>query len=163
MTENKTFLREAAIDDAKLIFDWRNDPLVREVSFSSDEITWESHLNWFKRTLENPLRKIFIGLYQKNSEPFGQVRFDSKDNEAEISIVIAPDHRGKGLGLFLINEGVLKISGLNTNLQKIIAYIKPTNIASKNVFKKAGFIYSETFKTESGTDSERWILEIKKI
>ena len=36
-------LRETNSKDIKKIFEWRNDPKVRDNSFNSDEIKWEDH------------------------------------------------------------------------------------------------------------------------
>ena len=41
-------LRRAEANDSRMIWSWANDPLTRAVSFSSDPIPWESHVEWFR-------------------------------------------------------------------------------------------------------------------
>ena len=43
------WLREATIEDARMLLDWRNDELTRSVSLGSEKIPWDGHLAWFKR------------------------------------------------------------------------------------------------------------------
>ena len=59
-----------------------------------------------------------------------------------ISVSIAPNMRGKKFGVPLIEEGCRRCFG-ETNVQRIDAYIKPENEASKVVFAKAGFMESD--------------------
>jgi len=161
MSECPIELRESVFDDAKLIFDWRNDPLTREASFSNDEIPWEDHIKWFEQSLANPCRKIYIGENKQEKISFGQVRFDLiSDLEAEISIVIAPEFRSKGLGSILIKSGMEKFCSTHPGIKTIVAMIKPSNPASKRAFQKCGFNCQKSELLKKNILAERWILKV---
>ncbi|ONF92001.1 hypothetical protein BWD14_14905 [Leptospira santarosai] len=40
-------LRLAQDDDLELLFQWANDPLVRQMAFHSEPISLDDHKNWF--------------------------------------------------------------------------------------------------------------------
>jgi len=161
MGENKIVLRAAVFEDAELLFQWRNDPTTRQVSFNSEEIPWETHQNWFQQSLANPNRRIYIGEAMPQKAPFGQVRFDmTSPHEAEISIVIAPEWRGKVMGGKIIREGMALFRSEHPEIYIIIALIKPDNIPSRKVFAGCGFQYVETFHLDDRNLAEKWILNI---
>jgi RimJ/RimL family protein N-acetyltransferase len=124
-------------DDCRLLWEWANEPAVREASFSSEPIPWKKHAKWFRTKLKDPLCLFFIAL-NEDCEPIGQVRYDIDDKEAVISVSLAKEIRGKGYGSQLIrlaSERVLDSSEVN----EIHAYIKQENKASIHAFVKAGF------------------------
>lgn len=124
-------LRAANLDDAQLLFDWRNDPVTRAMSLSRDPVTWEGHLAWLKSALASPVRSILIA---EDGVPLGTVRLD-KDIRTEISITLAPAARGHGLAAPILR---LATDGLGP----FVARIRPDNIASRKAFEAAGFTYT---------------------
>ena len=42
-------------EDAPYIVEWRNDPEIKKWMFNQEEITIESHLNWFRKDLPTDL------------------------------------------------------------------------------------------------------------
>ena len=131
--------RDARTEDAQLLLQWRNDPEVRSVSFSQDVISLESHRNWLSKRLDDSDTKIWIAQDQ-SGRAVGQIRFDSRD-EGEtgvISIILDPTVRGRGMGPHLIAEACRAFFD-STMGQKIVAQIKPGNIASERAFRRAGF------------------------
>ncbi|MBN1900071.1 GNAT family N-acetyltransferase [Candidatus Sumerlaeota bacterium] len=159
--KGKIMLRPATLEDAKLLFDWRNDSVTRDVSFSSEPIAWETHIPWLEKVLQNPSRKVYIGERMEDHIPIGQVRFDlHSEEEIEINIAVAPAWRGRGLGTTLIREGVDRIQRDFDGIRTIIALIKPDNAASRKAFQKNGFEYRETFIVRDKIPAEKWILEI---
>ncbi|UOF02255.1 GNAT family N-acetyltransferase [Bdellovibrio reynosensis] len=129
--------RLATINDAELLFQWRNDPITRTQSIKQDEITWPTHLKWFKDSLNNKFRKIYIA--EIDSEPVGTLRFDFGEKDVELSWTVAPSHRGKGIGTVLLQEGTKLESGFC-----FIARIKGSNSASIRMAEKAGFTFLKT-------------------
>ena len=127
-------LRDASICDAKLFFDWANDPLVRKNAFNSELIVWEKHLNWFMDKLESTCTQLYILTDSCNSS-IGQIRIDLIDGIWEIDYSIDPQYRGRGYGKKIIELLLHKISS-NSILKGIV---KNTNIASLKVFKDLGF------------------------
>ena len=46
----------------KDVFEWRNDKITREMSFSSEKIKFESHLYWFKNMMNDKNQFVYIGI-----------------------------------------------------------------------------------------------------
>ena len=132
-------LRKASLDDAQLILDWRNDPEVRAVSFQSEIIPLASHKQWMQRRLEDGRTRILIAEDEHNS-PVGQIRFDISDDEstALISIVVDQANRGRGVGRLLIDDATELLFD-SSNVQTVIAQIKPGNTASERAFRATGY------------------------
>lgn len=84
-------LRPATIDDAQLLFEWRNEPLTRAMSVNTEPVAWETHLKW----LSTRLAWSEPGLYvcEDDGSPCGMVRID----DDEISYTVDMNFRGKGL------------------------------------------------------------------
>lgn len=131
-------LRRAGPEDCQLVWEWANAPEVRAASFEPDPIPWESHCRWFAAKLRDPRCHFFILLAPKN-QPIGQVRLEeTTDRQAVISISLAPQVRGLGLGPAAIRLAVGEVFR-TTALTAIHAYIKPENQSSLRAFIKAGF------------------------
>ena len=137
LANEKVWLRPANLGDAEMILEWTNDPENRAASFSSDLIELPDHIKWFKEKLNNPNNTFFIA-HDEEGSPVGQIRFDQEGDAATISVSIAPEHRGKGLGKAIIVLGSQHIFA-STNVSHIDAYVKEDNAASQAVFEKAGF------------------------
>lgn len=147
-------IREAIIDDAKILYDWACDPETRQNSFNTKPLEWNDHILWLKDRLMDPSVKIYI-LHLTN-KLIGVVRFEVDDTTI-ISITVAPSLRGMGLGDKLLNVACNKY--WEDNASDILAYIKKGNIASQRIFEKAGF----TFQSEVIHNSFKClILKIEK-
>ena len=129
-------LRPVNDSDCRLLWEWANDPLVRQQSFNSATIPWEDHVKWFAGKLEDPNCHQFIGL-DAAGQPVGQVRFDL-DGEAEVSVSTAASSRGKGHGSSLLSLASAELIRC-TGVKRITAYIRPENLASQRAFAKAGY------------------------
>ena len=132
-------LRPATEDDCERLWRWRNDPGTRRASFHTGEVPLADHLSWFEGILRNRDRLIFIA--ERDGEPAGQVRFDryaDRTKPVEISITIAPECRGRGLGRAAIEAGVHRIRMLWAPAQ-VLARIKSGNTPSVSAFTAAGF------------------------
>lgn len=136
------------MNDAELIFQWRNDPWIVQKGSLNKTVTWEEHKDWFSNFIQNPYKKMFIIMVDHH--PAGQVRFVSEENtnKAEISIYLLKDFIGKGLGTQALQQACQEIKQY-LNIKFIIAYILKDNKHSCLAFEKAGFKKSEDFqKTE---------------
>ena len=83
-------IRPASIDDARTLFAWRNDPLTRAMSKTTDVVEWAGHIEWLGRRLARPEPGLFIA--EIDGVPVGTFRVD----DGEISYTIAPEHRRLG-------------------------------------------------------------------
>ena len=125
-------IREAIEEDYKVVFEWRNDPLSREMFFESTPIIIDEHRSWFFNALNNEMRKLYIG--EIDQIPVGIVRFDFKkeNKEAEVSINLSSSMRGKGLGKELL---ISSIDNIEVELDvKLVARVKIKNIAIVQCF-----------------------------
>jgi RimJ/RimL family protein N-acetyltransferase len=129
-------LRPATYEDAQLRWEWANDPVTRQNSLHSDEIPWESHLEWLKALLANPARALYVVDWL--GEDIGTCRFDTTSEGAIVSIGLAPTHRGLGLSRPVLTCAIDHY-WLTGGRCPIIAYIRPQNTASLRLFKACGF------------------------
>lgn len=139
MITKKIIFREAVPGDCKKIWQWRNENESREASFNSGHILYNQHIEWFKMKLKDENCKIFI-ILSNNNERIGQVRYDIdlRNKAAVVSINIDKKYRKQGAGseaLAVTAKHVMREAALD----KVIAFIKKSNIISLAVFKKVGF------------------------
>lgn len=137
MDSDGLYLRIATIEDARLLYEWRNDSLCRENSINSDKITYDSHYSWFLDMINSDECNIFICM--KNDKPVGQVRIDYNNKEGKVSYSVSSDYRGNGYGIIMLKlleqdklvwEKVIKLS----------AVVKYNNIASQKCFEKMQYL-----------------------
>jgi RimJ/RimL family protein N-acetyltransferase len=142
MTKNLN-VRLAGPDDAEDIRHWRNDTVTRAMSRNIELVDLNSHATWFKRTLLRPDRLLFVGV--AGERKLGMVRFDRQQDAHiwEVSIIMAPEYRAKGLGKELLTASISDFC-LRNPISIIIAEVKRINVASLRVFEAAGFVIKET-------------------
>lgn len=132
-------LREATLDDSRLLWDWVNNSEVRKNSFNQEKISWEDHCNWLQNKLCGESECIYI-VENDLGEPAGQIRFDYKDDaKAEIDFSVAQEFRGHSLGVFLLINGVRLFLKAHP-LVDIHGVVKASNISSIKSFCNAGFV-----------------------
>lgn len=129
--------RIAAEADCEQIWKWANHPNVRQVSFSTKEIPWEDHVNWFQSKRVDPKTKIWIAESEDRTQ-LGELRCDYGNGTATLSIIVDPDQQKKGYGTAMIQKAANEIFQ-NSSIKSLQAYVKPLNKASVRAFQKAGF------------------------
>ncbi|HSI10800.1 MAG TPA: UDP-2,4-diacetamido-2,4,6-trideoxy-beta-L-altropyranose hydrolase [Chthoniobacter sp.] len=147
-------LRPAGADDARLIWEWANDPAVRAASFRSAPIPWEDHERWFAAQLSASTTHFFIA--ELEGKPVGQIRFVVEGNEAIISASMSAALRGRRYGSALLVRAAREIFRIS-NIERIVALIKPGNTASLRSFQRAGF-HREDDTVEEGQSAHRCLL-----
>ena len=148
--EEKIYLRRVKETDMKLLFDWRNNELVRKNSFCMDPVEWNEHVKWFNTTLVKSSVLFFI-LICKEQE-VGQIRIDLElDNTAIINYSIAEKYRGFGYGKQILHLAETELYGRVKNKYMLKALVKENNISSQVAFERLGYILQNTnrdiFKT----------------
>lgn len=125
-------LRRASVDDSTILFQWRNDALTRAASHNKDEITREEHEEWFKTTLVDRNKQLYIA--EENGIALGTVRadFDSRDGCYELSWTVAPKARARGVGNEMVALFVNQLKG------PVKATIKRGNLASVIIAERCG-------------------------
>ncbi len=98
-------IRPAAEADCGLLFDWANDPRVREMSFSAAEMRYETHEAWFASKLADPGSRLYV-VSDRAGGPVGLVRFELDERGRwELGVIVAPGRRGQGLAWRVIEAG----------------------------------------------------------
>lgn len=149
-------IREALPSDVDVIFKWSNDPLVREQSFSSEKISYDSHCEWYSKKLVDKNSHLYI--VEEKERRLGLVRFHKDNKEAVIGVVIDRDYRGQGYGAKLIKIGLEKYFDFNSLM--VLAFIKKDNTASIRAFEKARFEYLKN-DTINGVESVVYQIKMK--
>lgn len=130
--------RDATPADSLMLLAWRNDAVTRANSFYPDVISLGAHEAWLAKRLSDP-RCLLLIATDASGDPIGQVRFDLvSDGEAELTIGLAPVHRGRGYGTAVLS-GACHEAFRRLELRRIKAYIKPANTGSIRIFERAGF------------------------
>jgi len=137
MFDNKIKIRPADLNDCKSLFDWRSDELSKTMFFNGSSQSIEEHEVWFKNSLCNVDRALYVG--ELGYKKLGVCRFDFLESEmlAEVSINMNPSMRGSDLEEKFLFESIECY--LENNKYNLLAKVKPNNLTSLNVFKSAGF------------------------
>jgi RimJ/RimL family protein N-acetyltransferase len=138
-----------------MVWCWANDPRVRAVSFSKDDIPYDTHIRWFEKKLNDPNCVFFIA-DKTNHKPVGLVRYDLAGDDATVSVIVDNNFRGEGYGSHIITRGSEKIFKTR-QVGKIHAYVLPQNYASVKAFKIANFKFIED-TTVKGQPAKHFIL-----
>jgi len=134
--ELSLLLRPATANDAKLLFDWRNDPLTRENSINQAAVDWTAHVSWLTGVLEDSNREILIA--ECGGSPVGMARLDHSGGSCELSWSVAPAWRRKGVGGEIVRQAVGRVRG-----SVPFARIKRQNDASTKIVMALGFSWIE--------------------
>lgn len=133
--------RKANEQDVQLFFDWANDELVRANSFNQQPIIFENHVKWFNEKIKDE-DFIFLVFVNENKEAIGQVRFQKKNGNAVVGILIDKHHRGKGYAVQLLTMASDFFHQQYAQFQ-IYAFVKTNNLASYHSFLKAGYVLED--------------------
>lgn len=135
-------IRAALSSDARLLWEWRNEPLVRANSFTSEFVPWEVHQDWYARKLSSSETRIYI-LEDDQGNALGQIRFERQDRKvARIHLSVIPAVRGRGYGRALLSR-TLPLARAELNVEQFEALVKVGNDPSLRLFQSAGFIIQD--------------------
>lgn len=127
-------------DDALLCMRWRNDPATLAASLHTRPKVWPAFRDEYLGYFDAPIAPQF-GL--AGGEPIAFLRFRRcgdpeapAEDAVDISINVAPEARGLGLGRVLIAEAS-RLALVTERL--VLAEIRPGNEASVKAFLRAGY------------------------
>ncbi len=130
-------LRPATEADGPRLREWRNDPDARAASRNTAEVGDAEHAAWLAGVIADPDRQLLI--CELDGEPVGQVRFDRlAEGRYEISLILAPAARGRGLSPRLISLGVERLCESDPGAE-VEAHVRMGNLRSLAAFSRAGF------------------------
>lgn len=152
MLRDMLLVRPARMDDAHLMFEWRNHPATRQSARDDREISWADHEAWIKRTLDNPQRCLLIA--EVGHCPVGVIRFDFKGTQAEVSLYLDPALHGLGLGKRMLHAGEASAMTAWPRLEVITAEALEDNLGSQRLFLDAGYagdyrLFRKTVRTSN--------------
>ena len=130
-------IRAARGDDARHLFEWRNNPSVRLASRSTEALDWDRHQSWLASVLNSANRLLLIG--QRKGTPVGVVRFDVQGSEAEISIYLVPGRHPPGDGRSLLHSAERWLAAQRPMVNQIRAEVLAGNTRSERLFLRAGY------------------------
>ncbi len=133
--EQEMILRRAAMTDAGRLYRWRTDPETRAASLNTGPIDSESHYTWLLKSLDDPNRQIYIAEYR--GDPIGTVRADKMASGWRLSWTVAPEFRGRGLGIQMVRRLAASID------ESIEALVKPGNAASITIAESLGMRFDK--------------------
>ena len=126
-------LRRATMDDAESIWHWRRALPVSHFRTKSTPSRRE-HLSWFSGALSDAGRRLYVA----GDPSIAHLRLDLDDKgHAAVSVILAPDARGKGLGLRLLS--LLAGAGRAEGLSALVAEVHTENTASIGLFRAGGY------------------------
>lgn len=118
-------------DDSADLLRWRNDPVTRANSRATQEVNSVDHYAWMVAymTPGRPHGEAWIADVDGTS--VGVVRVNPA---CEVSITVAPEHRGKGYSKQMLKQVCEKMKHGD-----LYAEIRQSNAASRYIFELAGF------------------------
>jgi UDP-2,4-diacetamido-2,4,6-trideoxy-beta-L-altropyranose hydrolase len=132
-------MRPAVVADGDRLFAFRNCEAVRQVSRNRDPIARPTHDAWLADTLGRADRRLLVG--ERDGQALGVVRFDLAENEAEVSLYLAPGEHGAGAGgdLLAAAERWLALER-PAGVCNIRAEVAGDNAPSRHMFLSAGYL-----------------------
>lgn len=123
-------IRPANLDDAGLLLEWRNDKHSRQASRNQNVISLDAHIDWLQRVLGSDEAMVVIA--EQRGVPVGSVRAEQRNGLWEMSWVLAPEARGKGLAKEMVITFRESLDG------DVAAWVKEENVASIKIAAALG-------------------------
>jgi RimJ/RimL family protein N-acetyltransferase len=129
-------LRRAQEEDSARLMEWRNEPDAVRFSSSGRRVTPEEHARWFVERRDSATTRLWIA--EEDGSAVGQVRIDVNNDTGTVSIAVAADQRGRGLGTAMLRAMLVEIA-TDSALLRLRALAHPDNTVSLRAFERAGF------------------------
>jgi RimJ/RimL family protein N-acetyltransferase len=147
-------IRAATRADSDLLLAWRNDPGTRAASRGQESVAAAGHERWLEDVLADDDRALLVG--ERRGEPVGQLRFDRVDAlRWEISVTVAPEARGRGIGRALIEAGIDWLWSTEPCARVVEAWVRRGNDRSLRAFAACGF-------EREGSEADMTRLELRR-
>ena len=123
--------------DAPALLRWRNDSTTRAMSLQTGIVSEQEHMAWLAAVLKDPtVRLMIVG---DVDEVVGTYRLDYVGtNDVEISLTVAPEHRGQGYASRIIDLAVNHACVLCAD--RVSAVVLESNTLSIRAFERCGFV-----------------------
>jgi RimJ/RimL family protein N-acetyltransferase len=130
-------MRPAQASDADYLFDWRNDERTMAMSRSTAPVSAEEHSRWMMMNVTQGYPQHLVMIAESDHHRVGVVRFDTDKRDLmafDVSITIAPQHRGQGFSLDVLREACSYMSEFTLK-----AEVRQENTASRKLFERCEF------------------------
>jgi UDP-2,4-diacetamido-2,4,6-trideoxy-beta-L-altropyranose hydrolase len=133
----KLYFLRATPELCDLFYEWVNDAETRKNSFNPEKISYDTHVEWYKRHIESRNCLMVVGYI--GEIPVGQLRVDIEHDVGIVSYSIAPAWRGKSLGILFLQEIPAILEKYQMTPREIMGKVQKNNIASQKSFIRTGF------------------------
>ena len=125
-------------------WDWwqiRNDPEALFWSNNKRPIQLQEHDHWFSRVLQDANHLLMVSQdLPLAGDPhtinaYGRVQ---REIQGEVSFGVAPAVRRQGIGRGMLQ--VLETEASSLGIQRLVAYVHPSNEASMRAFMRQGYV-----------------------
>ncbi len=155
-------MRVATENDLPAIVSIYNSTVpTRQSTADTVEVTVASRMEWFKQHIVNQ-RPLMV--HEQDNKVIAWVSFQSfygrpaYDHTAEVSIYIAPEHRGKGLGRTLLAESLGMTKELR--IKTVVGFVFSHNQPSIRLFRTFGFAEWGKLPNVAEIDGKEYSLSI---
>ena len=140
-------IRPATLQDQPGILTIYNESVLNSTAtFDTDPRTPEKQVEWFNRHKAN--HPVLVA--EENGQIAGWASLSpwsdrcAYDSTVEVSVYLAPEHRGKGIGISALATG--NGSRQESRNHTVISRISSDNLASIRIHEKAGYSMVGTMK-----------------
>lgn len=132
-------VEKASLDDARLIYDWRNDPRVRQCSIDQTVLDFDRHVEWFRQKLSSST-SFFLIAKEEFGRPVACVRFDCAASSANISIYTDPGLTTRGYGSAALRAALVWLANEHPEITVTEADVLVNNQLSHRMFSGLGYL-----------------------
>ena len=132
-------LRRARDDDAERFLEWRNDTEAVRFSVSGRPVTGEEHAAVVHAARDGAgQHRVHLWVAEEGREP----RWDRSvsiggDGVGVVSIAVAPEHRGRGIGSEMLRAMAAKLP-MRSDGAHVPSLLHPDNVPSLRAFEAGG-------------------------
>lgn len=130
-------VREATLDDADALFEWRNHAAVRSMSRDARAITRAEHEAWLRGVLRDGNRILLIA--EHGGVSVGVVRFDVAGDRAQVSIYRVPGSSERGIASSVLRAAEAWLEARRPDVASLTAEVLQHNEASHELFRSTGY------------------------
>lgn len=135
LTNESLRLRLATADDSDILLGWQLDPSTRQYARDPRPPEPDAHRAWMGSRLAD--RRCIFLVMEEAGRACATIRLDWREEGEgfEVSLVVAPGHRGRGLGTHALGLARRLVAG-----EDLFAHVKGGNEASLRSFIRAGYV-----------------------
>ena len=152
MTAQNVWLRPLERRHLDKTLEWTNDPELMRLLNRANRVTRDEHEQWFAE-IQKREDCCYFAIETADGSHIGNVwlwDIEPRHRRAELRIVMALDHAGKGAGTEAIDR-LCDYAFERLNLHKVYAYVLAINPRARRSFEKAGFVLEGTLREDRWT------------